>query len=314
MGRASAMGSWPPCSIPRGSAAPIENSPPGIQAMPAGAGPGGAATAGTVAVNTGPAGAGVEEGCADTLGAGRLQAAEIVRPNRENTPNGHTRPRICLFLRVPTLDNSLRDLHGTKVPWSAPDRHVTQLPGISTRRRVLMRSAVSATLGAVLLAAPAWAQSPTEPWNGLPDHFQIDTGYFRIDSRALLRYQGGGGNSGQIDFENDLGVDPNANTYWVDASWRLGRRHQLKLNYTKYDRTGEGHTLQRDFGWGGQTFNTGLVANSTTGSDILGGYYRFALVRNERFEIGPTVGIGYLWLTAGIRATGTVTGPGGNSE
>ena len=177
-----------------------------------------------------------------------------------------------------------------------------------------MRSVVSAAVGAVLLAAPAWAQAPSGAWNDLPDRFQIDTGYFHLDSTAVLRFQGGPGTSGDIDFENDLAVDPNADTFWVDGTWRLGRRHQLKLSYTKYNREGRDHTLQRDFVWGGETFNTGLVANSTTGSDILGGYYRFAIYRNDRFEIGPTVGIGYLWLRAGIQATGTVTGPGGQSE
>jgi hypothetical protein len=174
-----------------------------------------------------------------------------------------------------------------------------------------MRSAVSAVVGAVLLAAPAWAQSSSTTWNDLPDRFQIDTGYFHIDSSAKLRFQGGGGNQGEVDFENDLGVGPSANTFWIDGTWRVGRRHQLKLSFTKLSREGSDHTLQRDFVWGGQTFNAGLVANSTTGSDILGGYYRFALVRNDRFEIGPAVGIGYLWLDAGIRATGTITGPGG---
>ena len=38
------------------------------------------------------------------------------------------------------------------------------------------------------------------------------------------------------------------------------------------------------------------------------------LVRNDRFEIGPTIGVGYLWLNAGIRATGTVSGPGGSES
>ena len=177
-----------------------------------------------------------------------------------------------------------------------------------------MASVRAAALGAAMLTAPAWAQTSPGTWNDLPDRFQVDTGYFHIDSTAVLRFQGGPGVSGDVSFENDLGVDPNANTFWVDATWRLGRRHQLKLGYTRYDRTGTDHTLQRDFVWGGQTFNTGLVANSTTGVDILGGYYRFALYRNERFEVGPTLGIGYLWLSAGIRAEGTVTGPGGESE
>ena len=88
-----------------------------------------------------------------------------------------------------------------------------------------MRSVAGAVVGAVLLASPAWAQSSSGTWNDLPDRFQIDTGYFHLDSTAVLRFQGGSGTSGQVNFENDLGVDPNANTFWVDATWRLGRRH-----------------------------------------------------------------------------------------
>ena len=52
-----------------------------------------------------------------------------------------------------------------------------------------MRSAVIAAVGAVVLAAPAWAQTPGS-WNEMPDRFQIDTGYFHVDSTATLRYQG----------------------------------------------------------------------------------------------------------------------------
>ena len=37
-------------------------------------------------------------------------------------------------------------------------------------------------------------------------------------------------------------------------------------------------------------------------------------MRNDRFEIGPAVGIGYLKISAGIKATGTVTGPGGTTS
>jgi predicted porin len=69
-----------------------------------------------------------------------------------------------------------------------------------------------------------------------------------------------------------------------------------------------GYTLQRDFVWGGQTYNAGLTASSTSGAKVLGGYYRFAIVRNDQFEIGPSIGVGHLALDAGIKATGTVGG------
>jgi hypothetical protein len=167
--------------------------------------------------------------------------------------------------------------------------------------------AVVGILAASLLASPTFAQSSSGGWNGLSDRFQIDTGYFHLNAETQLRYNGAQG-SGDVSLEKDLGVDENVDTFWVDATWRVGRRHQLKLGYTQLDRDRADYQLQRDFTWGGQVYQAGLSAQTSTGADILGGYYRFAIVRNDRFEIGPTVGIGYLWLNARIQATGTVAG------
>ncbi len=174
-----------------------------------------------------------------------------------------------------------------------------------------MRRVIIIGLAAGLQASPAWAQS-SSTWNGLPDRFQIDAGYFNLKADTLLRFNGPQGGSGEVNFEKDLGQDQTVNTFWVDGTWRVGRRHQLKLGYTRLNRDRGNHTLQRDFTWGGQTYSAGLSATSTTGAGVLGGYYRFAIVRNDRFEIGPTIGIGHLSMTAGIRATGT--GPGGSSR
>jgi hypothetical protein len=175
-----------------------------------------------------------------------------------------------------------------------------------------MRTVIGGVLAAALLASPAFAQSPPGTWNDLPDRFQIDTGYFRLSANTVLRYNGPQGQSGEVDFEQDLGLDQKVNTFWVDATWRVGRRHQLKLGFTRVSRETPDYTLQREFTWGGQTYSAGLSATSSSTSDILGGYYRFAVFRNDRFEIGPTLGVGYLWLDARIRATGTVSGGGGS--
>jgi hypothetical protein len=183
--------------------------------------------------------------------------------------------------------------------------------GGPVRKAPDVKALVGGVLVAGLLVSPAFAQTSDATWNDLPDRFQVDTGYFRLDADTVLRFNGGPG-TGDVDFENDLGVAPGADTIWLDATWRVGRRHQLELSYTRLNRDRADHTLQRDFEWGGEIYEAGLSADTTTGSDILGGYYRFAVVRNERFEIGPTVGIGNLWLRAGIRATRTVTGPDGS--
>jgi hypothetical protein len=170
-----------------------------------------------------------------------------------------------------------------------------------------MRAVFGGVLAASLLVSPAFAQSSSGTWNGLSDRFQIDTGYFRLTAHTQLRYNGAPG-SGDISFEDDLGVDKNVNTFWVDGTWRVGRRHQLKMGYTRLNRDRADFALERDFTWGGETYKAGLSASTSTGSDILGGYYRFALFRNDRFEIGPTVGIGYIWLNARVQATGTIAG------
>ena len=170
-----------------------------------------------------------------------------------------------------------------------------------------MKAVFGGVLAASLLVSPAFAQVSSGNWNGLSDRFQIDTGYFRLAADTRLRYDGAPG-SGDISFEDDLGIDENVDTFWVDGTWRVGRRHQLKLGYTRLNRDRADFALERDLTWGGETYEAGLSADTSTGSDILGGYYRFALFRNDRFEIGPTVGIGYIWLNARVQATGTISG------
>jgi hypothetical protein len=160
---------------------------------------------------------------------------------------------------------------------------------------------------ALALSQSAMAQSSTA---GSPDEtkFQIDVGYFNLKADTVLNYTGPTGGSGQVSFEKDLGQDQVVNTFWVDSTWRVGRRHTLKLSYTQLSRENPAKTLERDFVWGGQTYNAGLTASSTSGAQVLGGYYRFAIVRNDQFEIGPSLGVGHLTLDAGIKATGTVGG------
>jgi len=163
------------------------------------------------------------------------------------------------------------------------------------------------------MAVPAFAQS-TLAWNGLTDRFQIDAGYFGITSDTTLRLSGGSIVGNEVNFERDLGVDKNTNTFWVDGTWRVGRRHTVKLGFTRLSRDRSDYQLQRDINWGGLVYSAGLKVTPTTGSNIFGGYYRFALVRKDRFEIGPAVGLGHLSISAGIRANGTATGPGGSTN
>lgn len=173
----------------------------------------------------------------------------------------------------------------------------------------MIKNVLGTVLALGMLASPALAQSSYGTWNDLPSRFRVDTGYFRLTPETKLRFNGD-----EIDLENDLGLDNLAHTLWIDGTWQVGRRHQVKLAYTRLKREVFDFTIQEDFEWGGEVYQAGLSADTNLSSDILGGYYRFAIVKNDRFEIGPAIGIGYLWLDARIRAQGTVTGPGGETE
>ena len=198
-------------------------------------------------------------------------------------------------------------------PAGDPDARVER-PWTRRPARHPVRAVIGGVLVAVLSAPFAFAQSSTGTWNDLPDRFQIDTGYFRLTASTVLRYNSPEGTGGEVNLEQDLGVNDRVDTFWVDATWRVGRRHQLKLGFTRFDRDRRDYTLERDFTWGGETYNAGLNATTSNKNAVIGGYYRFAAFRNDRFEIGPTIGIGYLKLEARIQATGTVTGPGGSES
>ena len=161
------------------------------------------------------------------------------------------------------------------------------------------RAGLALALLPLVLAMPAYAQ--TQPSSDLPQKFKLDAGGFRIASETTLKYDLVG--EGQtVDFENETALPSNATTIWLDGTWRAGRRHQLSLNYTTSSRKGD-RALDREIHWGDQVFPVGVQVESEISTDILTGYYRFALFKNDRFEIGPTLGLGYLWLSAGLRTT-----------
>ena len=90
-----------------------------------------------------------------------------------------------------------------------------------------------------------------------------------------------------------------SDTFWVDGHVAGRPTPQAEARVHEFSRDRDGYTLERDFTWGGEAYDAGLCVNSN-GAPSLGGYYRFALLRNDRFEVGPTIGVGYLWLAARI--------------
>jgi hypothetical protein len=159
-----------------------------------------------------------------------------------------------------------------------------------------------------LLAGPAFAQ-PTSH-SDVPDRFRVEAGGFRIGADTDLTFSTSGGSQTPIDFES-LNVPESATRFYVEGFWRPSRRHEFSLSWYRNAREGDTRTVERDFTWGDRVINAGASVTGDVSSSYLSGVYRFAAYKNDRFEIGPSLGIGYLSMQAGIRGQGSVTGPTG---
>ena len=162
-------------------------------------------------------------------------------------------------------------------------------------------------MAAMLAGAASGRAQSSASFTDVPDRFRLEVGGFRIGADTKLTLQRGG-EVDTVDFETDLDLNENANRAYIEAYWRAGRRHLISLAYQGLDREGGGVTLERTFNWGGQVFPAGITATGFAHSDYVSGAYRFAAYRNDRFEIGPALGLGHLWIEAGIEATVSVGG------
>jgi len=164
---------------------------------------------------------------------------------------------------------------------------------------------------ASLVASSAWAQPAS--FSDVPERFRLELGGFRIGADSELTFNSSGGARPPVNFES-LNLLDNATRVYVEGFWRPWRRHEFSLSWYRNARNGEGTTTQRDFTWGDRVITVGTSVNARLSSSYLSGVYRFAAYKNDRFEIGPSVGIGYLSTDAGIEGEGSVTGGAGTAS
>jgi hypothetical protein len=154
---------------------------------------------------------------------------------------------------------------------------------------------LAAAFGLVAGAAQAQGTGYTD----VPDTFRLEAGGFQIGSDTELTFNTAGGIRPPVDFES-LNVPDSVIRFYIEGFWRPWRRHQFSLSWYSNNREGDPKTVERDFTWGDQVITAGATVNATTSSSYFSGVYRFAAFKNDRFEVGPAIGIGYLNLEAGI--------------
>ena len=165
------------------------------------------------------------------------------------------------------------------------------------------------------LPPPASRTAQTSPgtWNGLPDRFQIDTGYFRMSASTVLRYDGPRAPGRSTSRRTWVSTRPSTSSGW----------------------TGGGGSAAATSSSSGSRGRTGTPATTPSSASSCGGARRTAPGSKPRPPATPTssagatasrssgttasrsvprIGVGYLWLEARVQASGTVSGPGGVAQ
>ncbi len=157
-------------------------------------------------------------------------------------------------------------------------------------------------VAAVLVATPALAQ---DRW----PRFEVRGGGLVAAFDTTVRLDNPFGASGtSIDFEDDLGLDGRSATWFVQGTWRLGRRHQLSVSYQDFRRELSRTILDREISFGDRTFAIGAEVGASIDARYLAADYGFAFVATPTVEFGASIGVTAVRLASGIEASAGVSG------
>ena len=139
-------------------------------------------------------------------------------------------------------------------------------------------------------------------YGGVPDRLTIRGGALFADHRTRLRVDSETLGAGTlVDLESDLGLETTTRDVRVDASLRLGRRHQLRGGYIALDR-GATRRLKRQVQWGDRVFGVDEDVTSVARLVLIPLQYRFSPIRTDRVDLGLSAGVFAAFADASLTA------------
>lgn len=170
--------------------------------------------------------------------------------------------------------------------------------------RNVRRLAVTVLLVLAGRPLPAAAQ---EARNHLYDKWQFGGSLSTLILSSTIRIDPADGGEGtEISVEDDLGLARTKGQPRLAVRWRPGRRHELELGY-QFARRGQERVLRDSVVFGDTVFQAGANVKSRLNTDQAFLNYRFAFTAKERTQVGFAVGLGAIFLDAGIDALAGVS-------
>ena len=173
----------------------------------------------------------------------------------------------------------------------APDGQYFESPndivGDVNQRRTNMNRSCLATTALVVLLAPMLGHAQSD----LDDRFSISLGGFITDWGTNTQLNSDTLGSGtNIDFEDDLGLDPSDTTFRVDGYFRFNDRHRMDLSVFALSRDAS-KAIQKDIQFGDATFVIDTVIDAKSDLSIYKLDYTYSFLRRDRGSLGVSAGL-----------------------
>ncbi|UKJ06305.1 hypothetical protein [Solitalea lacus] len=132
-------------------------------------------------------------------------------------------------------------------------------------------------------------------------------GFFPINNTKVQVGASDGSTGTEIDFEDDLNLNKNTQTFLLGFSTHLGKRHKLEFNYFTIHRSSSG-TLDKEIHFGDSIYPVNANVDAFFDTDILRFSYGYAFISNPKVEAGASFGFHLVKMNAGIAGQGNTQG------
>lgn len=141
------------------------------------------------------------------------------------------------------------------------------------------------------------------------DTFSARIGGYITTFDTEVRADGTTARGTPIDLEADLGLDNSAAIGYVGVTWRPWEHHEFGLTYYQYDADNT-RAVSRDFTFQDTTYTTNSVISTDVGIDGYELYYTWWAASNERWALGPRIGL--VWYRMNMTVSLLVDANGNN--
>ena len=152
------------------------------------------------------------------------------------------------------------------------------------------------------------AADTAERFGRVPQRFVIDLGGYLPNVSTHARVSTHLRTGSNVNFENQLGLAPNTQTFNADASWRISRHNFLSFDYFSFGRSGT-KQIGDSIVWGSNVYRAGSTIDGNAGFSYYGLSYRYYIWRESNWELGPGFGIDGLNVSSSLAVQVATSGP-----